>query len=154
MPNALDAFRAQREADNQVHARLTEVAALVERLRQDVDAVSHNRELRTLLAQEQRWLEQTQPAVVEVRRWREIESRRFWPGVIRRWTLALTFALASAAVGGAGYAWATRPYLAELRVLRARSEFAAVVEHRVLTMTPSERRQFETLMNWNARTAK
>jgi hypothetical protein len=29
---------------------------------------------------------------------------RFWSGVIRRWTVALLCALASTAVGGAGYA--------------------------------------------------
>jgi hypothetical protein len=73
---------------------------------------------------------------------------RFWPGVIRRWTVALLFALVSAAIAGAGYAWWTEPYAAELASLRSRAEFASFVEHRVLTMTPAERRQFDALMKW------
>ncbi len=71
---------------------------------------------------------------------------RFWPGVFRRWTVALAFAVTSAAAAGAGYAWWTKPYAAELATLRSRIEFATFIEHRVLTMTPAERRQFETLM--------
>jgi hypothetical protein len=87
-------------------------------------------------------------AVSEVRSLREQDMLRFWPGVIRRWTIALVFALASAAVGGAGYAWWTKPYAAELASLRARAEFATFVEQRVLTMAPAERRQFDALMKW------
>jgi hypothetical protein len=60
------------------------------------------------------------------------------------------FALASAAVGGAGYAWWTKPHAAELAALRSRIEFASFVEHRVVTMTPAERWQFDRLMKWNA----
>jgi hypothetical protein len=70
---------------------------------------------------------------------------RFWPGVMRRWTVAVIFALASAAVGGAGYAWWTKPYAAEV-ALRSRAAFADFVEHRVLTMSPAERRQLNMLM--------
>ena len=32
----------------------------------------------------------------------------------------------------------------------ARVEFADALAHRVLTMTPAERRQFDALMNWPA----
>jgi hypothetical protein len=74
--------------------------------------------------------------------------QRFWPGVWRRWVLALVFALASAAAAGAGYAWVTNPYASELATLRSRAEFASFVEHRVLMMTPAERRQFDTLIKW------
>jgi hypothetical protein len=69
--------------------------------------------------------------------------------VIRRWTVALLFALVSAAAAGAGYAWWTKPYAAELADLRSRVEFARFVEHRVLMMTPTERRQLDALMKWN-----
>jgi hypothetical protein len=74
---------------------------------------------------------------------------RFWPGVIRRWAVALVFALVSAAAAGAAYAWWTKPYAAELADLRSQVEFAKFVEHRVLTMTPTERRQLNALMKWN-----
>jgi hypothetical protein len=56
--------------------------------------------------------------VSEVRSFREQEMLRFWPGVFRRWIVALVFALASAAAAGAGYAWWTRLYAAELAALR------------------------------------
>jgi hypothetical protein len=59
--------------------------------------------------------------------------------------------LGSAAAGGVGYAWWTKPYADELASLRSRAEFATFVEHRVLTMTPAERRQFDALMKWNVR---
>ena len=42
MSNALDAFRAQREAVEQVHARLTEVGELLRALQGQVDAVAQN----------------------------------------------------------------------------------------------------------------
>jgi hypothetical protein len=74
---------------------------------------------------------------------------RFWPGVIRRWAVALVFALGSAAAAGASYAWAAKPYAAELEELRSRLAFVEVVEHRFVTMTPAERRQFDALMKWN-----
>lgn len=62
--------------------------------------------------------------------------RRLRPAVVRRWALALIFALASATGAGVGYAWAVRPYQAELTALRARMEFTELIEHRVLAMTP------------------
>jgi hypothetical protein len=43
MHSALDAFRAQREAADQVYARLIEVARLLEQLTKQVDAVAGNR---------------------------------------------------------------------------------------------------------------
>jgi hypothetical protein len=150
MPNALDTFRAQREAADHVHARLTEITDLLARLQSQVDAVTANAEMRALLQQEQSWLAQLQGAIGDVRRLREQERQRFWPGVWRRWVLALGFALASAAASGAAYAWVARPYQAELAALRSQTDFAEFVEHRVLTMTPAERRDFDALMRWNA----
>ena len=150
MPNALDMFRAQREAADQVHARLTEVGVLLNELRTQVDAVAGNPQFRALLQDEQTLLTRTETLLTDVRHVREQEVGRFWPAVWRRWALALGFALASAATAGAGYAWATRPYATELKTLRSRTAFADAVARRIATMTPAERRQFEALMKLNA----
>ena len=79
--------------------------------------------------------------------------RRFWPGSLRRSLIALLFALlfalVSAAAGGAGYAWIARPYAAELAAFRSQVAFADYVQHRVVAMTPTERRQFDSLMRFN-----
>jgi hypothetical protein len=146
MLSAIDVFREQREAAAQLHSRLQEIAVLLGQIRQQVNALALNDDLRAVLLDEQDWLTRAQLAITEVRSFREQDMLRFWPGVIPRWTIALVFALASAAVGGAGYAWWTKPYAAELAALRSRSEFASFVEHWVITMTPTERRQFDALM--------
>ena len=109
MQNALDTFRAQRDAADQVHARLSEVAQLLEQLTRQVDAVANNVDLRAVLRDERDWLRQAQQLLVDVRHFREQERLRFWPGVWRRWVLAVAFALASAAAAGAGYAGWTEP---------------------------------------------
>lgn len=149
MPSAIDVFREQREATEQLHARVREISALLDQVRQQVNALALNDDLRSMLRQEQDWLTRAQLAVSEVRSFREQDMLRFWPGVIRRWAVALLLALISAAAAGAGYAWWTKPYAAELADLRSRVEFARFVEHRVLTMTPTERRQMDALMKWN-----
>ena len=153
MTNALDAFREQRVAAGQVYAVVRETAALMSELQAQVKALSGMDELKALLQQEERWLRETERAVAEVRRLREEEMRRLRPAVVRRWALALAFALISAAAAGAGYAWVTRPYQAELAALRSRTEFTELVEHRVLAMTPAERRQLDALMKWNPSTS-
>jgi hypothetical protein len=150
MPNALDTFRAQREAADHVYARLTEITDLLARLQSQVDAVTANAELRALLRQEQSWLERLQAAIADVRRFHEQERLRFWPGVWRRWVLSVGFALAAAAAAGAGYGWGTQPYAAELAELRSRAQLADAIARRTMTMSPAERRQFDTLMQWNA----
>ena len=150
MPSALDTFRAQREAVDQVHSRLTEVAELLRGLRSQVDAVGQDQALRQVLRDEEHWLESARRTITEVRALREDEMRRFWPAVWRRWGVALIFALASAAVFGAGYVWASRPYEAELTSLRSRVELLDAVAQRVIAMTPTERRQFDALMKWNS----
>ena len=149
MPTALDTFRAQREAADGVYARLTEVSQLLEQLRGQADSLARNDELRAVLQREQSWLDQAQRTIEEARRWRQVEMQRFWPGVWRRWALALVFALASAAAAGAGYAAVARPWMAELTSLRTRIDSAEFVERRLVTMTPGERRQFDSLMRWN-----
>jgi hypothetical protein len=146
MTNALDAFREQRAAAGQVHGIVRETAALLSELQTHAAALARMDELKTLLQKEERWLREAERTVVEVRCLREEEMRRLRPAVARRWGLALIFALLSAAAAGAGYARATRPYESELAALRSREEFTELVEHRVLTMTPAERRQFEALM--------
>jgi hypothetical protein len=150
MPTALDTFRAQREAADGVYARLTEVSQLLHQLHGQADALARNDELHAVLQREQSWLDQAQRTIEEARRWRQQEMQRFWPGVWRRWALALVFALASAAAAGAAYAAVTRPWAAQVTALRARMDFAEFVENRVVTMTPGERRQFDALMRWNA----
>jgi hypothetical protein len=137
MQNALDAFRAQREAADQVHARLTEVAQLLEQLTKQVDAVAGDADLRAVLRDERDWLRQAQQLLVHVRHFREQERLRFWPGVWRRWVMALLFALASAAAAGAGYAWWTEPCAGEMARLRARAEFPDVFTARRAALTPS-----------------
>ena len=145
MPNAIDAFRAQREAAEAVYERLQEIAGLLAKVRQEVDAVAGNAALRTLLQREETWLTQASRTITEVREWRELEARQFLPGVARRWAVALVFALASAWIADAGYAYVAKPHEDELRDLRARAAFVESIEDRVITMTPAERRKFDEL---------
>jgi hypothetical protein len=146
MANALDAFRAQREAAEHVHARLNEVAVLLARLRQQVDGLALHPELNATLRDEQMWLTQAQRTVEQVRQWREMESGRLWLPVLWRWVLAGAFALVSAGIAGAGYAWVMEPYAAELKWLRSEASFSAFVQRRLQTMTPAELREYERLM--------
>ena len=146
MSGALDAFRAQREAVEQVHARLAEVAELVRSLQAQVESIGRDQQLREVLRHEQNWLERAERFVAEVRAFREEELRRFWPAVWRRWLIAVAFALAAAAAFGAGHVWATRPHEAELVTLRSRVELLDFVAQRIITMTPNERRLFDALM--------
>lgn len=148
MENALDTFRAQREAADQVHARLTEVALLLEQLTRQVNAVAGNEDLRAVLRDERDWLRQARQLLVDVHHFREQERLRFWPGVWRRWVLAATFALAAAAVAGAGYARWTDRNADELNVLRGKVVQADAFAARMATMTPAERRQLDRLMRW------
>src|SRR5437667_3108291 len=105
MPNALDMYRAQQIAANEVHAKLSEVAALVQRVRTEVNALTQDHRVQEVLRQEQTWLEQAERTVKEVQRWRDLEAYRFWPGVVYRWAFALAFALFAVWASSAGYAW-------------------------------------------------
>jgi hypothetical protein len=151
MGNALDAFRAQREAAEQLQAQLNVISAHLATLHQQIAALALNDELKALLRDEQRWLTQVENTIGQVRRWREREMRAFWWPLVWRWVAAYAFALASTALAGAGYAWITQPYAAEIVTLRQRAEFAERIEHRLLTMTPADRRQFERLMQLTTR---
>ena len=150
MPNAIDAFRTQREAAEAVYERLQEIAGLLAVVRKEVDAVAENADLRAILHREEAWLAQASRTVSEVRAWREREARQFLPSVARRWALALLFALVSAWIAGAGYAHVAKPYEDELRVLRARAAFVESIEDRVITMTPAEQRKFDELFSRHA----
>src|SRR5581483_283958 len=145
--NALDTFRAQQEAVDAIHQRLQDVASLLHRINTSVDAVAHNSDYKQLLAREESWLRESRNTVAELSDWRAREARQLWPR-IGRWIVAAMFALASAAAAGAGHAWITRPYVAEINDLRARIDFAEYVERRVILLTPSQRRQFDALMEW------
>src|SRR5262245_8387138 len=103
MANALDAFRAQKEAADQVHARLTEVAALLNRRHLQVDGLVTT-ELRDALREEQSLLTRAQETIAAARHFREQEMRRFWPSIWRRWAVAVVFAIAAIATAAAGYA--------------------------------------------------
>jgi hypothetical protein len=146
MPNAIDAFRAQREAAEAVYERLQEISAVLSAVRTQVDAVAGNAELRGLLQREEAWLTQASQTVAEVRAWREQDARQFLPGVAWRWALAVVFALAAAWVAGSGYAYCAKPHEDELRVLRTRAALIESIEDRLVTMTPAERGEFDSLM--------
>ena len=148
MSNALDMFREQQDAARQVHAQLVEVSVLLGQLQAQAAGIASDRNLREVLREERTWLEAAQRTVADARRWREEEQRRYWPGVAYRWTTALAFALLSAVAVGTGYAWIAKPFAAELEALRSQAELGFFVEHRMSTMTPTERRQFDALMKW------
>jgi hypothetical protein len=146
MGNAIDAFRAQREAAEQLRAQLSALSELLGTLHQQIASLALNEELKTILRDEQRWLAQAENTIAAVRRWREREMYAFWWPLLWRWVVVCAFAMASAALAGAGYAWVSQPYAAEKAALRSRAELADRIEHRLLTMTPAERQQFERLM--------
>jgi hypothetical protein len=146
MPNALDTYRAQQTAANEVHAKLSEVAALVQRVRTEVNALTQDHRVQEVLRQEQTWLEQAERTVKEVQRWRDLEAYRFWPGVAYRWAFALTFALIAIWIAGAGYAWVTDAREREVASLRSRLERLDLIEERIASMTPTEQRQLDALL--------
>lgn len=146
MANALDAFRAQKEVAEQIHARLTETSELLRNLREQVGAVTRDRELIDLLDRERDALRRFEEAMAEARRFREMEARRFWPGVFWRRILAFSFALLAAWSAGAGYVWASQPYVREMDSLRQRAELFDTLAERVTRMTPAQRRQLESLL--------
>jgi hypothetical protein len=105
VPNAVDLFRAQRDAAEAVQRTVQETAALQNQLRQQVDALVNDQRLGSLLRDERALLERAETLLREVRYFRERETARFWPAVWRRWLVAVAFALVSAAAAGAGYRW-------------------------------------------------
>lgn len=146
MPNALDMFRAQQTAANEVHAKLSEVAALVQRVRVEVNALAQDHRIQEVLRQEHTWLEQAERTVKEVQRWRDLEAYRFWPGVVYRWAFAMAFSLLAVWLAGAGNAWINSDR--DLARLRARLERLDIIEQRIATLTPAEQKQLNVLMKW------
>ena len=79
MPSAIDVFREQQEAAEQLHGRLQEISALLGQVRQQVRALALSEDLRRVLRDEQDWLTRAQLAVSEVRSFREQDMLRFGP---------------------------------------------------------------------------
>ena len=148
MSNALDLFRAQQAAVEQLLERVQELSGRIGQVQAQVDALTHDSDLRAVLQDERQWLERARQVIDETRRWREQEARRYLPALANRWIAALGFALVSAYVVGLGYGRVAKPFAVELGALRPRAELGLLVEHRMATMTPAERRQFDALMNW------
>lgn len=146
MSSALDEFRAQREAIEDLHRRLSDVADLARATRDIVARLDTDEGLRGLVRDEQAWLVKAEQLVAEMRRFRQAEAAHFWPAVMRRWVAVTALIAVSALAAGAAYAWTHRATEAEIAELRARVGFADGLAHRVLQMTPAERRQFERLM--------
>lgn len=146
MSSALETFRAQREAAEQVNARLKEVTELLRMTTNQMQTLAGDAEFRKLLSEEQAWLARSTQMVSEMRRLREFEMTQFWPWVWRRCAMVVMLSATTAFGGGAGYVWAMRPYAAELAAAREQSAWAASFAERVLKMTPAERRQFDALM--------
>src|SRR5581483_9852924 len=114
MNNSIDAFRQQRAAASELYAMLKEIAGLLGDLKHQTDALMRIDELRELLAQGSSWLQEAQRTLTHVREFRTNELCRLKPSRVGQWMAALAFALASAVAVGAGYAWVTKPYAAEL----------------------------------------
>jgi hypothetical protein len=148
MSNALDLFRAQQAAVQQLLERTKELSGRIEHVQAQVHTLTHDPDLRAVLQDERQWLEQARLMIDETRHWREQEARRYLPALAYRWIAALGFALLSAYAVGLGYGYVAKPFAAELDALRPRADLGLLVEHRMTMMTPAERRQFDALMNW------
>jgi hypothetical protein len=106
MSSALDAFRAQQEAVEALHARLVEVREVVRTIKADADAVVHTDGFRKVLQDEERWLSRAEALVTRVQYFRQAEASRFWPAVWPRWAVAIALATITSFAAGAGYVWA------------------------------------------------
>ncbi|MGH9410706.1 MAG: hypothetical protein ACRD1V_14780 [Vicinamibacterales bacterium] len=146
MSSALEEFRAQRAAVQDVHTQLGEVSNLLRALNDEAAKLAQDPALRALLQEEQAWLGRADALVRGVRSFREWEVHVLRRAAWRRWVAAVVFSLAAAVASGAGYMWAAKPYESELASLRRRVELLDFVERRMLTMTAAERRQFDALM--------
>ena len=146
MGNTLDVFKAQQQAAERVHARLTEVAALVAGLKVQVDELRLGEELQHTIEAEQVWLARTKELVRDVRYWRDSELRQARREQRWRWLMPIAFALVASAATGAGLLCAWHPYAAEFARLHAQAELAEQIESRMAAMTAAERDQFERLM--------
>lgn len=146
MSSALEEFRAQREMAVQVRLEIISVTQALRSVKEQVDGLAKNDDWVKLLNRESDWLSRATDLVRSVERHREEEAQRFWPGMWRRWIVAVTFALAVSFAAGSGYVWASRPYASELAELRSRVELLDAVAQRIIRMTTAERHQFDALM--------
>src|SRR5436190_19953049 len=151
MSSALEQFRAQREATEDIRVRLLEVSTVLRSIQEQTRAIATDEAWHKLLSQEETWLVRAKDFVLQVQRLREHETERFWPAMWRRWIVAVAFALAVSFAAGSGYVWASRPYADEVAELRSRLELLDHVAQRVMKMRPAERREFDALMGWNER---
>jgi hypothetical protein len=149
---ALEMFKQQKKALEDLSQSADRIAESISSTRRDFDALARSDALTELLREEQRWITRVERAVDTVRAWREREERSYWPRIIGRWIPAALFAILAAAASGAGFAWAVKPYADEIRYLRARNAFADALEHRLVSMTPAERRQLDSLLQLPRRT--
>ena len=146
MSNALEMFRQQREAVETLNSQVVRLGVAIAQARADLDALARHESLRSLLAEEQRWLQRTEDAVRAVRVWRTEDAQSYWSGVVKRWIVAGVFAWVSAAIAGATYARVVKPFADENAYLRLRHDFVESLERRMLQLTPAERRQLDTLL--------
>src|SRR3974390_2083232 len=106
MRNALDAFKAQQEAAETLHARLIDVGALLSDLTARVDRIRIGAELKATLDAEQRWLAQMRELLRDVQRWRERESHESRRSAVWRWSRSVAFVLAVTSATSGGFLWA------------------------------------------------
>ena len=66
MGNAIDAFRAQREAVEQLQAQLSALSEQLPKLQQQIASLALNEELKTLLRDEHSWLAQAENTIATV----------------------------------------------------------------------------------------
>ena len=77
MPSAIEMFRQQREAVEQLHQRLVEVSQLLDQLNRQAGALAGDKDFRAALREEQRWLADARQLVSEVRHFRQSEDHRW-----------------------------------------------------------------------------
>lgn len=115
-------------------------------LREQAAALANGEGLPKPLQEEQTWLRRAEDLIRAGQYARERELQRLWPGVWRRWAVAVALASVTAFGAGAGYVWARRPDRAELARLQEAADLGDAIAGRVLRMTPAERKKFDALV--------
>ena len=146
MSSALETFRAQREAAEQIEAKLKEISQLLRNVEERIQAVGRDDQFRRLVSDEQLLVSRSSELLNQLRWHRETEIARFWPWVWRRWALVVLLALLTLFGAGAGYVWAVSPYATELAAAREQAAWAGSLRQRIARLTPAERKQFDMLI--------
>ena len=154
MDNALDVFRAQQAAAAALHKELLGIQSLVSTLRADVHAVGTDADIRTLLARQEAWLASVTRAVADVERLRHLEAHWHWRGVVRRWVIAVGFALTTVLAFGVGHNVVDRWYGAQDQAVQLDIDFGRYVRARRLALRPAERRQLDRLLQLTQETPR